>query len=172
MNKCHVDKFREHVTWNLRVIQEKERELEMSNLCRYSVGRKEHLRHNREQIHYFTVREIEDPLGAEHCRKITKSSAHRKRLSVTCFLSRWKFHQVKVNAMTRLKAKLIGNNMAKNFRFFVEKTVHKMVLNRVNPILFPKVSPWQTSDKVLTNPLFIEYIYHLSATLVLAAWHS
>ena len=74
--------------------------------------------------------------------------------------------------MTRLKAKLIGNNMAKNFRFFVEKTVHKMVLNRVNPILFPNVSPWQTSDKVLTNPLFIEYIYHLSATLVLAAWHS
>ena len=47
-----------------------------------------------------------------------------------------------MNAMTRLKAKLIGNNnMAKNFRFFVEKTVHKMVLNRVNPILFPKVSP-------------------------------
>ena len=46
-----------------------------------------------------------------------------------------------MNAMTRLKAKLIGNNMAKNFRFFVEKTVHKMVLNRVNPILFPNVSP-------------------------------
>ena len=46
-----------------------------------------------------------------------------------------------MNAMTRLKGKLIGNNMAKNFRFFVEKTVHKMVLNRENPILFPKVSP-------------------------------
>ena len=46
-----------------------------------------------------------------------------------------------MNAMTRLKAKLIGNNMAKTFRFFVEKTVHKMVFNRVNPILFPNVSP-------------------------------
>ena len=65
MNKCHVHEFRGHVTWNLRVIQERERELEMSNLCRYGVGRKEHLWHNREQIHYFTVREIEDSLGAE-----------------------------------------------------------------------------------------------------------
>ena len=74
--------------------------------------------------------------------------------------------------MTRLKAKLIGNNLAKNFRLFVENTVHKMILNRANPILLPKVSPWQTSDKVLTNPLFIEYIYHLSTTLLLAAWYS